>query len=78
MYYTHHEGLDGAERMLDGKIATDNVTGRFEANVSDPAKRAALVQANGGSESAAYTAWLKQYTADHIVPANFRGTPHAS
>ena len=72
LYICHHEGEEGAIQFLSGTLTDARAAGLLEDNVKDADARAALVAAHGGSESAAYKAWLEGYVDDRIVPDKFR------
>jgi hypothetical protein len=72
LYICHHEGEAGAIEFLSGTLSDARAAVLLEQNVLDADDRAALVAAHGGSESAAYKAWLEGYVDDRIVPDKFR------
>jgi hypothetical protein len=72
LYLCHHEGEAGAIQFLDGSLTDSRAAVLLSYNVDDPDKRAALIAEHGGSESAAYKAWLQDYIDATIVPDNFR------
>jgi len=71
LYLCHHEGQTGAEQVLGGTLTDAEAQPRFVANVPKEQQAAALA-AHGGSQSAAYQAWLWDYIDDHIEPEEFR------
>lgn len=71
MYLAHHEGVRGAERVLNGTLTDTAAKGLIEDNIPDQGKRDVLIKQHGG-EAKAYMTWLDSYIKDRIQPDRFR------
>lgn len=82
-YIAHHEGPDGARKLLNNTLDEKKAEQLLKTNVGE--KKAEELKAEGaetGSWAKAYKDWLMDYTEKKIVPDRFRPpkpqTPHQS
>ncbi|HET7866180.1 MAG TPA: hypothetical protein VFL86_17415, partial [Burkholderiaceae bacterium] len=72
MYLAHHEGLNGAKRLLRGDLSDTQAMQLLSRNVPNAARRQTLLDGHAGSAAKAYTAWLNGYIDQKIRLERFR------